>query len=125
MRYRSVTHGKTAQLQRTLMALGVYLRKFFLSKLESDDCTVDTKGFGRFSLVTDPSVDPDDLYPKKIVYEPTGALARSAKHTVDQSGSRQLPAAMPIDMGRLTRLCGLQSQNAVKRNIELLSSHLA
>lgn len=89
------------------MALGVYLRKFFLSKLESDDVGIDTKSFGKFSLVTDPLADADDLYPKKIVFEPTGAIARGVRQavTLDQSG----PPAIAADFGRLTRLCRLQN----------------
>lgn len=104
------------------MALGVYLRKFFIGKIEADDITVDTKSFGKFSIVNDPSADPDDLYPKKIVFEPTGTLARSCKNQERHGGT--LPASIPIDFARLTRLCNLQNQNQVKRNLELMSNHL-
>ena len=41
---------------------------------------VDTKSFGKFIIVTDLDADPDDLYPKKIIYEPTGVLASISRN---------------------------------------------
>ena len=41
-RRRAVTIGKTGQMQRSFMALGVYLRKLFIDHIEKSDYTVDT-----------------------------------------------------------------------------------
>ena len=75
-RRRAVTIGKTGQMQRSFMALGVYLRKLFIDHIEKSDYTVDTWSFGKFSIVSDPDADAESLYPRKIVFEPTGLLAQ-------------------------------------------------
>ena len=58
------------------MALGIYLRRFFVEHNERSNIALDTQSFGKFSLVDDPDADPESLYPKKIVYEPQGILAQ-------------------------------------------------
>ena len=78
-RQKAVIVAKQAQLLRCLMALGVYLRKFFLEYLERSEVTLDTQCFGKFSLVVDPDADEDSLYTKKIVYEPSAALVKTSK----------------------------------------------
>jgi len=59
--------------------LGIHLRKFVIENLEKDaDVAIDTKGFGKFSLVADPEATQDSLYPKKLNYEPCARLAKGA-----------------------------------------------
>ena len=60
------------------MALGVYLRKFFMEHLDRTEITIDTQYFGRFCMLQDPNADQDSLYPKKIVYEPNVGLVKKA-----------------------------------------------
>lgn len=60
---------------RNFMALGVYLRKFFIDQIEKQDLCIDTQSFGRFTIVADPDAEYESLYPRKITYEPTGLLA--------------------------------------------------
>ena len=62
-RLKAVTTLKTSQLQKTLMALGIYLRRFFTENIERDNLQLDTHYFGKFSIVADPDADIDALYP--------------------------------------------------------------
>ena len=62
-------------MQRNFMALGVYLRKSFIELVEKQDRCIDTQSFGKFTIVADPDADSESLYPRKIIYEPTGLLA--------------------------------------------------
>ena len=57
------------------MALGVYLRKFFIDNIERPDMAIDTQSFGKFTIVADPEADSDSLYPNKIIFEPSGILS--------------------------------------------------
>ena len=66
MRQRAVTQGKAAQLKRCFIALGVYLRRFFLNAVDKENVSMDTLGFGKFTIVNDPDADDDSLYPKKL-----------------------------------------------------------
>ena len=67
-----------------MRALGIYLRKFVMEQLEKKDADVaiDAKGFGKFRLTSDPDASEDSLYPKKIVYEPSAALAKGTASAV-------------------------------------------
>ena len=56
------------------MALGIYLRRFFVDNIERENLTIDTQYFGKFSIVQDPDADYDSLYPRKIEFEPSGSL---------------------------------------------------
>ena len=120
-----------------MRALGIYLRKFVMDQLEKDaDVAIDAKGFGKFRLTVDPDAAEDSLYPKKIVYEPTAALAKgtasSVRFALDSEPSEPpLTSAghgilvKKIDFSRLVRLCRNQNQTTVKNNLQALSNHLA
>ena len=80
------------------MALGVYLRKFFMEHLDRAEITIDTQFFGRFCMLQDPDADADSLYPKKIVYEPNVGLVKKSNqstmnlHQAAQQNSDGFPA---------------------------------
>ena len=58
-----------------MIALGIYLRKILVDYImNKDPVCLDAGSFGKFYLVNDPNAELDSLYPKKIVYEPTGVL---------------------------------------------------
>ena len=61
-------------MQKSFIALGVYLRKLFIDNKERDNLSIDTNGFGKFTIVNDPDADADSLYPRKIIFEQTGML---------------------------------------------------
>ena len=52
------------------MAIGVYLRKFFVENMHMQAVSIDTGNFGTFCMVNDPDASEDTLYPKQIVYKP-------------------------------------------------------
>ena len=72
----AVTQGQQAKLVGHINALGIYLRKFVIENVAArDDVTLDTKFLGKFTLMRDTTPDYGSLYPKKIIYEPSGLLA--------------------------------------------------
>ena len=95
---KAVIVAKQGQLLRCLMALGVYLRKFFMEHLDRTEITIDTQFFGRFCMLQDPDADVDSLYPKKIVYEPNVGLVKKSNqstmnlHQAAQQNSEGFPA---------------------------------
>ena len=124
-RRRAVTIGKTGQMQRCFMALGVYLRKFFIEYIEKPDYAIDTQSFGKFTIVADPDADPESLYPNKIVYEPTGLLSSIIGGDKISKPVKTAILTKKIDYGRISRLCRVQNSSLCKRNLEHLSNHLA
>ncbi len=114
------------------MALGIYLRRFFIENIERDNLQLDTQYFGKFSIVADPDADIDSLYPHKIEFEATGGPLAAAAVNTSVSIQRTIDFqnmvvkhCRPIDLGRLTRLAHFASQAQTKKNLEALSTHLA
>ena len=73
LKIKAVMKGKGLQLSRCLLALGVYLRKLFLTN-KTREFTVDCC-FGRFALVIDENADEDSLDTMKIEFEPAICLS--------------------------------------------------
>ena len=92
------------------MALGIYLRKFFIENVEKQDYAIDTQSFGRFTIVADPEADPESLYPSKIIFEPTGLLSSvTSKPGYDKSTASAPLMTRQVDFARLSRLCRVQN----------------
>jgi len=53
-----------------MVALGVYLRKFFIENLNLPAVCIDTGCFGTFCMIDDSDASEDALYSKKIVFKP-------------------------------------------------------
>ena len=124
-RRRAVTIGKTGQMQRSFMALGVYLRKFFIDQIDKQDQSIDTQSFGKFTIVEDPDADPDALYSKKIVYEPTGILSQVTGAITSSNNTSNFMLNKTVDFSRVSRLCRVQNQTLCKKNLEHMANHLA
>ena len=62
---------------KSLIALGIYLRKQVIDSLTSkrnEVVVIEGGPFGTFTLLHDPDASYDSLYPKKLMYEPTYAM---------------------------------------------------
>ena len=74
-RLKSVTQTKSKQLQRMLLAIGVYLRKVVTQNLQSaEELSIVLPGLGRLSLGVDPAAPYDSLSVKKIKFEPDARI---------------------------------------------------
>lgn len=125
MRQKAVIKTKQSQLQRCFIAFGVYLRKFFIEHLERDSIVIDTKAFGKYSLVDDPEADQESLYPKKLIFEPSGLLAKvTPQRLAETERSRSVGQLLckKIDYGKLARLVHSQSERNVKQNLDVLGN---
>ena len=76
-RLKAIQSTKTSQLQRCVVAIGVYLRKFFVENIHMQAVSIDTGSFGTFCMVNDPDASEDTLYPKQIVYKPQGFISQA------------------------------------------------
>ena len=127
-RARAVTLSKTQQLQRSMIALGVYLRKNVIENIQKEnDICLDAGSFGKFTLANDPEADSESLYPKKIVYEPTSTLASlSQLDSGKAAGSMsKVTISRPLDMSRLIRLVKVTNAVALRKDLDQLTNQLA
>ena len=102
---------------KSLIALGIYLRKQVVNSLQSahnEVVVIEAGPFGTFTLMHDSEASNDTLYPKKLIFEPTHAMKPGYKLKVWQDYKVDMKL---LDMTRMTRLCKDQSQAQIKKNL--------
>ena len=96
---------------------------------EQDIC-FEAGSFGKFTLTQDPDAGSDCLYPRKIIYEPSGVLASLMQETTTSMKAGAVNKMAPssakksLDMARLTRLVRVINTTVLKNNLDSLATHL-
>ena len=109
---------------KSLIALGIYLRKQVVNNLQSahkEVVVIEAGPFGTFTLMHDPEASNDTLFPKKLMFEPTYAMKPGYQLKVWKDYKVDMK---PLDMTRLTRLCKDQSQAQIKKNLQQMASYM-